>query len=466
MRKVDTFQHDLMMRVAKGLNLLLLTLPYAICWYAAYAEEIAAPFYARGNYLVVALFMMLYLAFGRIYDAFYISINPVPEMVYSQSLAALMANGVMYFITWLLSKHLPNLLPLILVLLAQIGLSALWSAWARHWYFQKWPARKTVLIYDQREDMEQLLNEPNMRRKFEIVQKLSAEEALSGKLSDLAQADAVFLCGVHSHERNLLLKECLTADVVTYVTPRIGDILMRSAHPIHMLHVPMLRTGRCRPQPEYLLVKRLMDISFSVIGLVLTSPIFLFTALAIKITDGGPVFYKQKRLSKEGQIFSVIKFRSMRVDAEKDGIARLSTGDNDDRVTKVGRIIRRFRVDELPQLWNILCGNMSLVGPRPERPEIAEQYRETLPEFDLRLQVKAGLTGYAQVYGKYNTPPYEKLQMDLMYISHPSIAEDIRILFATVRILFTRESTEGIESGQKIASDSEVKTDILRKTVV
>lgn len=322
------------------------------------------------------------------------------------------------------------------------------------------------MIYDQREDMEQLLNEPNMRRKFEIVQKLSAEEALSGKLSDLAQADAVFLCGVHSHERNLLLKECLTADVVTYVTPRIGDILMRSAHPIHMLHVPMLRTGRCRPQPEYLLVKRLMDISFSVIGLVLTSPIFLFTALAIKITDGGPVFYKQKRLSKEGQIFSVIKFRSMRVDAEKDGIARLSTGDNDDRVTKVGRIIRRFRVDELPQLWNILCGNMSLVGPRPERPEIAEQYRETLPEFDLRLQVKAGLTGYAQVYGKYNTPPYEKLQMDLMYISHPSIAEDIRILFATVRILFTRESTEGIESGQKIASDSEVKTDILRKTVV
>lgn len=453
-KKVDTFQHDLMLRVAKGLNLLLLTLPYAVCWYAAYAKEIAAPFYARGNYLVIALFMMLYLVFGRIYDAFYISINPVSETVYSQSLAALMANGVMYFITWLLSKHLPNPLPLVLVLAVQIGLSALWSIWARRWYFHKWPARKTILIYDQREDMVQFLNEPNMRQKFEIIQKMSVEEALSGAFPDLSQADAVFLCGVHSHERNLLLKECISADVITYITPRIGDILMRSAHPIHMLHLPMLRTGRCRPQPEYLFVKRLMDILFSAVGLLITSPIFLITAIAIKATDSGPVLYKQKRLSKGGQIFQVIKFRSMRVDAERDGVARLSTGDSDDRVTKVGRIIRRFRIDELPQLWNIFCGEMSLVGPRPERPEIAEQYCETLPEFDLRLQVKAGLTGYAQVYGKYNTPPYEKLQMDLIYISHLSIAEDIRILFATVRILFKQESTEGIDKGETVAGKS------------
>lgn len=450
-RKVDTFQYDLMMRAAKGLNLLLLTLPYAVCWYAAYAEEIAAPFYARGNYLVIALFMLLYLIFGRIYNAFYISINPVSEMIYSQSLASLMANGVMYLITWLLNKHLPNPLPLLLVWAVQIGLSALWSAGARHWYFHKWPPRKTILIYDQREDMEQLLDEPNMRRKFDIVRKMSVEEALSGAFLDLSQTDAVFLCGVHSHERNLLLKECISADVVTYITPRIGDILMRSARPIHMLHSPMLRTGRCRPQPEYLFVKRLMDILFSTMGLLLTAPIFLVTMIAIKITDGGPVFYKQRRLSKEGKLFDVIKFRSMRVDAEGDGVARLSTGKKDDRVTKVGRVIRRFRIDELPQLWNILCGEMSLVGPRPERPEIAEQYRETLPEFDLRLQVKAGLTGYAQVYGKYNTPPYEKLQMDLLYISHLGIAEDIRILFATVKALFTAASTEGIRQGQETA---------------
>ena len=149
------------------------------------------------------------------------------------------------------------------------------------------------------------------------------------------------------------------------------------------------------------------------------------------------------------------KFRSMRVDAEKDGVARLSSGDNDDRITPVGRIIRKFRIDELPQLLDILSGNLSVVGPRPERPEIAEEYMKEIPEFQLRLQAKAGLTGYAQVYGKYNTTPYDKLQMDLMYIAHPSFAEDIRICFATFKILFSPESTEGVSEGQTTAIDNE-----------
>lgn len=147
----------------------------------------------------------------------------------------------------------------------------------------------------------------------------------------------------------------------------------------------------------------------------------------------------------------VHKFRSMKVDAEKDGVARLSTGNKDDRVTPVGRFIRKVRIDELPQLLDILRGDMSIVGPRPERPEIAAQYEKELPEFALRLQAKAGLTGYAQVYGKYNTTPYDKLQMDLMYIAHPSIVEDLRIIFATIKILFIPESTDGVEEGKTTA---------------
>ena len=134
----------------------------------------------------------------------------------------------------------------------------------------------------------------------------------------------------------------------------------------------------------------------------------------------------------------------MRVDAEKDGVARLSSGEKDDRITPVGRIVRKCRLDELPQLFNILKGDMSIVGPRPERPEIAEQYYKHMPVFQLRLQVKAGLTGYAQVYGKYNTSPYDKLLMDLIYISKPSLEEDFKIIFATIKVLFSKESTEGI----------------------
>ena len=186
----------------------------------------------------------------------------------------------------------------------------------------------------------------------------------------------------------------------------------------------------------------------------------ILVALAVKLYDGGPVLYRQTRCTIGGKQFRILKLRSMRVDAEKDGIPRLSTGALDDRITPVGRFIRRCRIDELPQLFDILIGNLSVVGPRPERPEIAEEYMKEIPEFQLRLQAKAGLTGYAQIYGKYNTTPYDKLQLDLMYIAHPSFAEDIRICFATLRILFKPSSTEGIAEGQNKAMDTKDGEDV------
>lgn len=209
-------------------------------------------------------------------------------------------------------------------------------------------------------------------------------------------------------------------------------------------------------------MKRAIDIVVSLIAAIILSPVFLITAIAIKATDHGPVFYKQIRLTKDGKEFKILKFRSMRVDAEKDGVARLSTGENDSRITPVGKIIRACRVDELPQLFNILKGDLSIVGPRPERPEIASQYCEEMPEFALRLQAKAGLTGYAQVYGKYNTTPYDKLTMDLMYIAHPSIVEDLKIMLATVKILFMPESTEGVAEGAATAMDQEKQHEVMK----
>lgn len=185
----------------------------------------------------------------------------------------------------------------------------------------------------------------------------------------------------------------------------------------------------------------LIDVVSSALAIVVTSPILIGVAIAIKAFDGGPVFYEQTRLTKDGKEFKVLKFRSMRTDAEKDGVARLSTGENDDRITPVGHFIRACRLDELPQLFNILGGSMSVVGPRPERPEIAAQYEKEMPEFALRLQAKAGLTGYAEVYGKYNTILYDKIQMDLMYIANPSFLEDLKIIFATIQVLFQKEST-------------------------
>ena len=175
-------------------------------------------------------------------------------------------------------------------------------------------------------------------------------------------------------------------------------------------------------------------------------------AIVIHRYDGGPALYRQVRLTRDGETFEILKFRSMRVDAEKDGVARLAA-EGDDRITPVGKIIRACRLDELPQLINILRGDMSIVGPRPERPEIAAQYEEEMPEFALRLQVKAGLTGFAQVYGKYNTKPYDKLEMDLLYIAQQSIWQDIKLIFVTVKVLFMKESTEGVSQGQVTAGD-------------
>ena len=202
--------------------------------------------------------------------------------------------------------------------------------------------------------------------------------------------------------------------------------------------------------------KRLIDFTLALVALIVLSPVMLVTAIAIWAEDHGPVFYRQVRLTRNGREFKILKFRSMRVDAEKDGVARLA-GENDIRITRVGHIIRACRLDELPQLINIFLGDMSVVGPRPERPEIAKQYEETLPEFSLRLQVKAGLTGLAQVYGRYNTEPYNKLQMDLMYINEMSFLKDLQLILATIRILFVKESTQGIASDRETAIGSTSK---------
>ncbi len=170
----------------------------------------------------------------------------------------------------------------------------------------------------------------------------------------------------------------------------------------------------------------------------------LLAAAAIKFYDKGPILYKQTRLTKDDKEFKIYKFRSMIVNAEGDGVAKLAK-ENDDRITPVGHFIRATRIDELPQLFNILKGDMSFVGPRPERPEIANEYCKEIPEFCFRTKVKAGLTGYAQVYGKYNTTPYDKLKLDLFYISNYSLWTDIKLILMTVKIIFKKEATEGVD---------------------
>lgn len=211
-----------------------------------------------------------------------------------------------------------------------------------------------------------------------------------------------------------------------------------------MFDTPLLLSRNTGLNVEQSIAKRLMDVICSAAALTILSPVFLCTAAVIKLYDGGPVFFCQKRCTKDGRVFVIYKFRSMIVDAEKEGYS-IPAREKDPRVTPVGRFIRATRIDELPQFINILKGDMSLVGPRPERVEHVEKYTAAIPEFSYRLKVKGGLTGYAQVYGKYNTTAYDKLKLDLMYIENYSLLLDIEILFKTLKILFMKESTEGFD---------------------
>ena len=456
-RRGANLRHDYGLRLIKAANVLLVTLPFALVWLLYYVHTVVIfPSIYRGGGIIL-MFIVLYAFFGRAFDAFLVSLKRVSEMFYAQALSIFFADGFMYLVLWLMSGAFPNIWPALMALAAQLVLGGIWCWAANRWYFAHYGGQKTAVLYDVRRGVEDLFGRYGMDQKFDVQMVCTVEECLDGNLEVLDDFTAVFLCGVHSHERNIILKYCVANGIVVYIIPRVGDVIMSSAKKIPMFHLPMMRVDRYAPPPEFLVAKRALDIGIGTLLLLLFSPILLVAAVAVKLEDGGPVFYRQVRLTRDGQEFNMLKFRSMVVSAEQDGVARLSTGDDDPRITKVGRVLRAHRIDELPQLFNVLGGSMSLVGPRPERPEIAAEYEREMPEFVLRLQCKAGLTGYAQVYGKYNTTPYDKLQMDLMYMSKPSIVEDLKILFATFTILFKRESTEGVAPGHTNAQEDDRK---------
>ena len=266
----------------------------------------------------------------------------------------------------------------------------------------------------------------------------------------ILQADAVLLNDLPGKIRNQILKYCFETDKRVYFTPKISDILVRSADELNVFDTPVYLRRNMGMSWSQRFLKRAFDIVFSVFFLILTSPVLLITAAAIRLEDGGPVFFRQERGTIYGKSFMIWKFRSMIVDAEKDGRPHPAE-ENDDRITKVGRVIRKTRIDELPQLFNILKGEMSVVGPRPERLEHVRAYTSQIPEFVFREKVKGGLTGYAQIYGKYNTTALDKLKLDMIYITNYSFLLDLQIILETIKVVFSRESTEGFEAAASAA---------------
>ena len=317
--------------------------------------------------------------------------------------------------------------------------------------------RKMLLIHGDRPHEELIRKFESRKDKYEICKSMHINAGIDAICREIVERyDAIVLGDIDVSSRNTLYKFCYGKGIRVYILPKISDVLLGGAEEMHIFDTPIFLTREFSLSVEQRFIKRMIDIVCSFILLVIASPIMLVTAIIIKLYDGGPVIYKQIRCTRDMREFGIMKFRSMRVDAEKDGVARLASK-NDSRITPIGKVIRKVRIDELPQLINILKGDMSFIGPRPERPEIIAQYVEIMPEFIFRTKVKAGLAGYAQVYGKYNTTPYDKLKLDLTYIENYSVWMDIKLMLLTLKILFWPDSTEGVEAQQVTAFKEEHK---------
>ena len=423
---------------------------FAFVWYTQYGVQLDNPFSRRGDWAVIGVYGLVLFLLTHLYGGFRIGYLRLMDVLYSQILSLLCANVVAYILVVLASRKYLSFVPLVEMTVMQIIAILLWVSICKMIYAVLYPPRQMLLICYDRSPDDMIMKMSSRRDKYEICDfaDLTVEDLES--VCDMVQDyEAVLIYDIPAYERNIILKRCFTESVRTYVTPKISDILLRGSDSIHLFDTPLYLSRNKGLSGEEIIFKRLLDLVLCIPVSVILLPMFLVIALLIKLYDGGPVLYKQPRLTLDGKVFNIYKFRSMKMDSEESG-AQLAKK-NDDRVTPIGRVLRAIHFDEFPQLINIIKGDMSLVGPRPERPEIAEQYKEVIPEFDFRLKVKAGLTGYAQVYGKYNTTPYDKLKLDLTYIENYSFWLDIKLLLLTFKILFQKENTEGIDLNQVTA---------------
>ncbi len=421
-----------------------LTAVYGIAWIGYYNKIIYAPFFRRGNWMMIFIYGVLLVFFIQMYGGFKIALLRKGNLIYSQILAVFVTNIITYFQIAAQNKRFTTPLPLALILLVDAVIITAWTLVFRWLYSKIFPPRKMLLISGDRDDYH-LFEKMNEREdKYEICKTITYMAGMEIITAEIKKHDAVIVGDIPSHNRNLIIKYCFSEGVRTYSVPKVSDILLRSSVELNLFDSPLLLSRNTGLQIEQEFFKRIVDVVGSIVGIIITAPFFLVIAISIKLTDGGPVFYKQTRLTKNGKEFEIYKFRTMIQNAEGDGGARLATED-DARILPVGHFLRRLRLDELPQIYNILKGEMSIVGPRPERPELAKEISKEIPEFPYRLKVKAGLTGYAQVYGKYNTTFYDKLKLDLTYIRNYSMLLDLKLIIMTPKIMFMKESTEGIK---------------------
>lgn len=404
---------------------------------------------SRTAAVTLSTYCMILLLLTIIYGRYDVGRRKKKPIVFSLTLSQVLTDLVTYFELTIMKTNeannttfkLENLGILLLVMVIQFVVIMLMTAVGEAFYFWINNAEKCLIVTSDSTEAKRVQTAiTSFVRRFEPAGIIDYN---SDRLEEaMLSADTIFLYEVPVEKRTEIVNFCYQNLKNVYFNPHIADILERNSKSVTVDDISFFASEFHTITFEQRIVKRLMDIFISLIGLVLTSPILLISAIAIKKFDGGSVLFKQKRATVHGKVFEIYKFRTMR-----ENVGNYSVTENDDRVTKPGHFLRKYRIDELPQLFNILKGDMSLVGPRPEMLENVEDYTRELPEFRYRLRMKAGLTGYAQIIGKYNTSSRDKLMLDLMYIENYSILKDVQLLFQTVLVLFKADdSTEAFKT--------------------
>ncbi|MBQ8090930.1 MAG: sugar transferase [Pyramidobacter sp.] len=402
----------------------------------------------KDNYVIGVIHFLVFVTLSVSYNAYAIGVLRLRELIYSYALALVLANFTGWAQLSLMLHHFISLPPMLLLTAAQMASGVLIYIAGNAIYFKLRPPRAALAILANPEDDRRVLKKfLKESRRYRIAAYCHETDGWERIARAIDGQPLVLMFGHGSHDMRVrVIRYCYETNKRLLMIPNVDEIFVQCADRCQIDDIPAFLFRNRQMTSEQRIIKRLVDIVGSAAGLIVLSPVMLITAAAIRIHDGGPVIFRQTRLTQGGRTFQLMKFRSMVVDAEKRG-PELATS-LDSRITPVGRWIRMLRIDELPQLFNILKGDMSIVGPRPERPELTEEYCRTYPEFRYRLKVKAGLTGYAQVFGRYNTLFEDKVKLDLLYIQHFSLIFDFYIMISTIKVLFMPSSTAGVDEEQ------------------
>ena len=428
--------------------ILILATLFFNTWVSTYNHLLRFPYVLKGNIFVTLVYMLLLYIFMIVFDCTNISLNKISTLIISEILAIISCNIFVYMVVIIPAAALGFLpiLPIIILTVKDIIVILLWSILVYLLSKVCFKNLRLILISNDK-NIETIINKFSNRKDLYVIDRaISYNDNLDEVFKSCENYENVLIGDIKSEDRNDIIKYCFNDSKNVYLIPKISDILIKYSDDIFVFDSPIYYSSNFSLPFESRFFKRLIDIVLSLFVIIAFLPIWLIISLIIKLEDGGPIFYVQKRVTMNLKEFDIIKFRSMK---QSNSNEVLPTANDDERITKIGKIIRALHIDEIPQFINVLIGDMSVVGPRPERIEHVHLYTKEIPEFTYRYKVKAGITGLAQIYGKYNTTAINKLKLDLIYIKKYTPMFDLELILKTFKVIFMKENTEGFDKNSQ-----------------